>query len=63
MKYAVSHVGIQDDGTWVLGPNVCISPKGEIVSAEDCCHMWIGDLFIQVSELLQHPSNAALSCH
>ena len=45
VKYAVSHVGIQDDGTWILGANVCISPKGEVVSAEDCCHTWIGDLY------------------
>lgn len=45
IKYAVSHVGLQQDGTWVLGANVCINSHGEKVALEDSSYVWIGDLY------------------
>ena len=35
LKYAVAHVGVQKDGTWVIGENGCISPKGKSIPMED----------------------------
>ena len=29
LKYAVSNIGVQGDGTWVLGPNVVLNAVGE----------------------------------
>ena len=45
VKYAVSHVGLQEDGTWVLGGNLYISPEGELVPAEGSKHVWLGSMF------------------
>ena len=45
VKYAVSQVGLQQDGTWVLGDNTYISPEGELVSVEWSKHVWLGSMF------------------
>ena len=45
VKYAVSHVGLQADGTWVLGRNAYFSSKGEAIPVDRCKHVWIGDIF------------------
>ena len=45
LKYAVSHVGRQKDGTWVLGENMSISAQGEKVSMEASQFVWIGDIY------------------
>ena len=45
LKNAVSHVGQQQDGTWVLGGNGCISAQGEIIPMEASSYVWIGDIF------------------
>ena len=45
VKHAVSHVGKQEDGMWVLGENIHISPNGDLVSVEGSKHVWIGSMF------------------
>ena len=45
LKNAVSHVGQQDDGTWVLGENGCISAHGESIPMEMSRYVWIGHLY------------------
>lgn len=42
MKYAVSHVGLQSDGIWVLGSSTYINSDGDEISVEDSQHVWIG---------------------
>ena len=44
-KKAVGAVGEQDDGTWVFGPDVYFSSKGELVDPEHTQYMWIGHLY------------------
>ena len=44
VKYAVSHVGLQADGTWVLGRNAYFSEDGEVIPLKRCKHVWIGDI-------------------
>ena len=45
VKYAVSHVGMQSDGVWVLGSRIYISDEGEQTSADQSKHVWIGDIY------------------
>ena len=45
IKAAVAHVGRQNDGTWVLGDNSCISRDGEVLSIEESRFVWIGDMY------------------
>ena len=45
VKYAVSHVGLQQDGMWVLGDNAYISPDGDLVPVEGSKHVWLGSIF------------------
>ena len=45
LKHAVSHVGCQEDGTWVLGANGCISSQGKSISMDSSKHVWIGDIY------------------
>ena len=45
VKYAVSHVGKQEDDTWVLGGNIYISPDGELIPVEGSEHVWLGSMF------------------
>ena len=45
VKYAVAHVGLQVDGTWVLGSNAYFSPDGKEIAVERCQHVWIGDMY------------------
>ena len=45
LKYAVSHVGLQEDGTWVLGSNTYFSSDGEAIPAEGSQHVWLGSMF------------------
>ena len=45
VKYAVSNVGLQDNGIWVLGDNTYISPNGEEVSMEGSQYVWLGNVF------------------
>ena len=45
IKYAVTHVGIQKDGTWVLGADTCINSLGQKISLEDSSYVWIGDIY------------------
>ncbi len=45
MTKAVKQVGLQDDGTWVLGPNLYFTPDGQLL---DPCHSrytWISHLY------------------
>ena len=45
LKYAVAHVGVQEDGTWVVGENGCISPKGEIIPIEGSRYIWTSNVY------------------
>ena len=45
IKNAVSHVGLQADGTWVLGSCAYFSSDGEAIEMEGSRHAWIGDMF------------------
>ena len=45
LKYAVAHVGVQEDGTWVVGENGCISPKGESIPIEESRYIWISNVY------------------
>lgn len=45
LKYAVSHIGLQEDGTWVLGSNAYFSSNGEAIPAEGSQHVWLGNIF------------------
>ena len=45
VKHAVSHVGKQDDGMWVLGDNIYISPDGKLVPVSVSQHVWLGHMF------------------
>ena len=45
MKYAVSRVGRQSDGVWVLGSAVYVGSDGTEVSVEDSQHVWIGHIY------------------
>lgn len=42
LKYAVAHVRVKKDGTWVVGENGCISPKGKSIPMED---VWISNVY------------------
>ena len=42
-KQAVTHVGRQEDGLWVLNENIIVSASGVIVK-EDSPYTWIGHL-------------------
>lgn len=44
-KYAVAAVGMQPDGSWVLGKDVYINGSGEAIPVEESQHIWIGDIF------------------
>ena len=45
VKRAVSHVGRQDDGMWVLGDDIYISPQGKLVPVEGSKYVWLGSMF------------------
>ena len=45
LKYAISHVGEQDDGTWVLGDNAHFTSEGEVILPDDYRYVWLGVLF------------------
>lgn len=45
LKHAVSHVGLQEDNTWVLGPDICISSAGRLIPLESSKYVWIGDIY------------------
>ena len=45
LKYAVSHVGLQEDGTWVLGSSAYFKSSGEEETLEGSHHVWIGNIF------------------
>ena len=45
LKSAVSHVGLQADGTWVLGRNAYFSSDGEAIEIQRSRRVWIGDMF------------------
>ena len=45
LKCAVSHVGLQEDGTWVLGENGYISTQGDSIPMELSHYVWIGHLY------------------
>ena len=42
---AVVKVGPQDDGSWVLGPNIYISSAGEEISPDDSNFFWVGHMY------------------
>lgn len=62
LKYAVAHVGVQEDGTWVVGENGCISPKGKGIPMEESV-MYGSATSIMVLGLLMQLSSAILSFH
>lgn len=45
LKYAVVHVGIQSDGTWVLGNNAHFSSDGTVLPVEDSKYVRLGHIF------------------
>ena len=45
LKYAVAHVGVQEDGTWVVGESGYLSPKGEVIPIEESRFIWISNVF------------------
>ena len=45
VKHAVSHVGKQDAGMWVLGNNIYISPDEKLVPVSASQHVWLGYMF------------------
>lgn len=45
LKYAVAHVGVQEDGTWVVGENGCVSTKGKSIPIEESQYIWISNLY------------------
>ena len=45
-KKAVQKVGPQEDGTWVLGPDIYINPEGEIIDPSQSQYMWISHLLM-----------------
>ncbi len=45
LKYAVAHVGVQEDGTWVVGENGCISPNGKHIPIEESHYIWISNVY------------------
>lgn len=45
LKYAVAHVGVQEDGTWVVGENGCISSKGKSIPMEESRYVWISNVY------------------
>ena len=45
VKKAVNAVGQQDDGTWVLGPNLYMNGQGELVDPDLLKYMWVGHLY------------------
>ena len=38
-------MGVQEDGTWVVGENGCISPKGEIIPIEGSRYIWTSNVY------------------
>ena len=44
-KFAVSMVGQQPDGTWVMESNVHLSPTGELLETDGSQYIWIGHVF------------------
>lgn len=45
LKYAVSHVGQQEDGTWVVSSNAYFNADGEEIPANTSQHIWLGNMF------------------
>ena len=42
---AVKQVGLQEDGTWVLGSNLYISPSGELLDPCESQYLWVSHLY------------------
>ncbi len=57
---AVKQVGLQEDGTWVLGPNLYFTPDGELQDVSESCYLWISHLY-EGPGLHCNPMNAKLS--
>lgn len=60
MKKAVTHVGRQEDDTWVLGENCYISAKGLEIRLESSNHIWIGHLYQGVGVAATSPCRIRL---
>ena len=45
VKYAVSHVRVQDDGMWVLGEKTYVNFDGSEVPMEGSKYVWLGSIF------------------
>lgn len=45
VKTAVNKVGPQADGTWVLGPSLYFSQKGELIDSDSSQYIWISHLY------------------
>ena len=45
VKFAISHVGLQPDGTWILGNQAYFSSEGKAIQCNESKYIWIGDIF------------------
>ena len=59
-KRAVSTVGRQPDGSWVLNADIIVAPDGESIEAKDCPYISVGHLHEGPS--LAKPSEAVPVC-
>ena len=46
IKNAVEHVGLQADGTWVLGPSLFFSGQGTLCDPSQSKYAWVGNIYI-----------------
>lgn len=60
LKHAVAHVGIQDDGSWVLGNNAHFNADGTVLPAEGSRYVWLGHIFRGGSVAKDHPCTIEL---
>ena len=42
---AVAQVGPQEDGSWVLGPDIYINPDGQAIDPSESSHIWVGHMY------------------
>ena len=47
LKYAVPHIGLQPDQTWVLGSIAYFSPEGKQIPESERKYVWIRDFMAQ----------------
>lgn len=45
IKKAVEHVGIQDDGTWIFGPDRFFDGSGRLQDPSESQYAWIGNMY------------------